>query len=132
MTRAECETLRRVRELHEKMERLKDGLRELRLLSTSISSPKMDGMPKQQGGAKDIAAQTLARIEKQEEEIARMAYSIERAKKGGQLACRMLDTSRRTFYNLYCNEGEPFCIAQAASGVQERQCRRYLQDIAEK
>lgn len=127
-TEQESAALLRVRKLHEELERTKDGLRELRLLSVSISSPNMDGMPKGSTNA-DKNARVLARIEAQEREIAALSAELDRAKVIARRAIDELTGAFKTFCESYYLDGDPFEVAQAACAMSERQCRRYMQAI---
>ena len=119
------------RELQEDMEKMCDGLRELRLLAVSVSSPNMDGMPKGDGVG-DAYAQTLARIEQREREIALQKRKIERAKRIARRVLKPFIGPFKAFCEDYYVEGMPFVIAQAASGVGDRQCKNYIAYIQKK
>ena len=129
LTAEECTALLSLRELHEELGILKDGLRELKLLAISVSSPNMDGMPKAQGSTGDAYAQTMARIEKQEQAIRR----AERKIKGEQAKTRRCLAGAGGSFRLFCASyyigGEPFEVAQAASGVQRSRCYDYARTV---
>lgn len=127
----ERDALLRVRKLHEEMENLIDGLKELRLLSVSLSSPKLDDMPKAQG-VTDKYAQTLARIEHKEREIAVQKREIERAQRIARRGLSRFIGPFKAFCEDYYVKGLPFVLAQAASGVSERQCKNYMAEIQKK
>lgn len=111
------------------MEKMKEGLNELKLLSISVSSPNMDGMPKSHG-VSDKYAQTLARIDKREREIAAQSKQISRMKTRARRAVGRLAGAFKAFCEAYYMDGVPFVIAQAESGVTERQCKRYMREIS--
>lgn len=127
----EREALLYARELHEEMENLLDGLRELKLLALSVSSPNMDGMPKGQS-AGDAYGQTLVRIERREREIADVGRRAGKAKVTAGRIVKRLVGPFKTFCNDYYVEGMPFQIAHAASGVSDRQCKNYMAYIQKK
>lgn len=132
VTRDECLALLNIRGLHEELNTLKDGLRELRLLSISVSSPKQDGMPKQQSAQGDAYAQTLTRIEKQEQEIARMERRIRTARRTAQHALKAMHGAAKVFCAAYYVGGEPFEIARAASGVGRSRCYEFAAAVKAK
>ena len=125
LTDAEREALLYVRELHEELENMCNGLRELKILSISVSSPKMDGMPKAQSSG-DAYAQVLARIERQEREIASLSKRISKEQYPARRAAKKLKGPFRAFCEDYYINGMPFSLASAASGVTERQCKNYM------
>lgn len=126
---AEREAFVRLRELHDELEKMRDGLRELKLLVKSVSSPNMDGMPKAQGTS-DAYAQALVRIERQEREIAAQARRVNRAKAIPIQALKRFVGPFKTFCKGYYIDGVPFFMAQAESGVGERQCKNYMAYIS--
>lgn len=119
----------RVRKLHEELGLKQDGLRELKLLSVSVSSPNMDGMPKSQTSA-DKNARILARIEAQERGIAAVSAELNRVKAIARRAIDGLTGAFKTFCESYYLDGDPFEVAQAACAMSERQCRRYMQVVS--
>lgn len=119
------EALLHVRELHDELENLQDGLRELKLLSISVSSPKMDGMPHAQS-AGDARAQTLARIESQEAKIARTSAKLARAQAKARREIKELTGAFKAFCDAYYINGNTFRLSQAMSGREERQCKNYM------
>ena len=127
----EREALLYVRELHEELENMCDGLKELKLLAVSLSSPKMDDMPKSQS-IPDTYAQTLVRIEQQERDIAAMTRKIEKAKRSAYQGIGRFIGPFKAFCVDYYVKGLPFVLAQAASGVSERQCKNYMAEIQKK
>ena len=131
LTRQECEALINLRDLQEELWKHKDGMRELVLLSISVSSPRMDGMPKQQGMQGDAYAQTLARIEERKVEISKLERKIRTEKLKAQKAIKHIYGSFRIFAADYYIAGNPFEVSCAASGVSERQCRRYMRTVRE-
>lgn len=108
-----------------------DGLKELKLLAVSLSSPKMDDMPKSQS-IPDTYAQTLVRIEQQERDIAAMTRKIEKAKRSAYQGIGRFIGPFKAFCVDYYVKGLPFVLAQAASGVSERQCKNYMAEIQKK
>lgn len=122
---ADRSALLTARELHKEMEILKEGLQELKLLSISVSSPNMDGMPKGQG-ASDVRAQTMIRIERKEHEIAALDKRLNRAKAIALRKLRRFSGAFRSFCEDYYVQGLSFQIAQAASGMSDRQCKNYM------
>ena len=122
------EVLLHVRELHKEKAGALDGLRELKLLSVSISSPNMDGMPKTHGD-KDKHAQILARIEKQEQSIAAIDRKIRKAQTAARRALKTQAGSFRIFCETYYVDGLPFDVAQAQSGLRRSRCYDYIKAV---
>ena len=131
LTDAERDALLYVRELHEELENMCDGLRELKLLSISISSPNMDGMPKAQSDG-DAYAQVLVRIERQERDIASLSKRVSKAQYPARRAANRLKGPFKRFCEDYYVNGMPFSLASAASGVTDRQCKNYMAFIQKK
>lgn len=119
----------RVRKLHEELGLKRDGLTELRLLSVSVSSPNMDGMPKSQTEG-DKNARVLSRIEQQESKVTALSARLDEARMIARRATETLTGAFKDFCEAYYIDGDPFEVAQAASGVGERQCRRYMQAVS--
>jgi len=129
LTDADRTRLLRARELHEELEKMEEGLRELRLLSVSLKSPKMDDMPKAPGSGDTMTA-TLARIERQEGKIARVRAKLRGEVRSAARVVKRLTGPFKAFCEAYYVDGDPFAVAQATSGVKERQCKRYMAIVA--
>ena len=129
LTAQECAALLSLRDMYKELELLKDGLRELKLLAISVSSPNMDGMPKQAGSTGDAYAQTVARIEKQERDIKRKESAIKRAQTAARNGLKHTTGSFRLFCASYYIGGDLFEVAQAASGVCRSRCYDFVAEV---
>lgn len=118
-----------LREKNEELERARAGLVELRMLSESISSPRIDGMPKAQSKADKVGA-VVAQIERQEALVQSIQRGVERRRKRVRRICGRLSGSFGLFCMAYYADGDPFEVATAASGVKERQCYRYKEIVS--
>lgn len=104
---------------------MRDGLRELQLLSASVSSPNMDGMPRTQS-APDKYAQVMIRIDSRKREIAAQEREIARAQVVARRVLEGVTGAFKAFCMDYYVDGLPFSLAVCASGVGDRQCKNYM------
>lgn len=98
------------------------------LEAQTISSPKMDGMPKG-SGAGDASAQHMIYIEYARNRVSRAQAALKRAKSTASRICKRMDGHMKKFCEAFYIEGFPFDVAQALSGVGERQCYRYVSEV---
>lgn len=110
---------------------MEEGLRELKLLSQSVSSPNMDGMPRA-GSSGDAMTRVVARIAAQERSVALQKGRVTRAQVYARRIVRRLTGAFRAFCEDYYVNGYSFDIAQAACGVRDRQCKNYMTIVKNK
>lgn len=108
---------------------IEECIRELRM--QTISSPKLDGMPR--GGAVgDAMANRLKRLEKYESDLSFTKRRLERLQKAAKRAVNGLEVRRRIFYESYYIGGEKAAVARAEAGISERSATRYIGDVTTK
>lgn len=103
-----------------------DSLRELEL--QSVSSPKMDGMPKGSGSG-DASAQHMIHVEYARNRVKRAKDALQKARRNALRVCRKMEGHMRKFCEAFYVEGFPFDVARVMSGVGERQCYRYVGEV---
>lgn len=111
-----------VRKAANELEEAEVALKELEL--KTVGSPNMDGMPKGSSQG-DASTQHLIHLEYARSKRDKAEYALKKAKHNAYRVCRKLEGHMRKFCEAYYAEGFPFDVAQALSGVGERQCSRY-------
>lgn len=112
-----------MRRAAEELQEAEDSLKELEL--KTISSPKMDGMPKGSSQG-DANTQHLVHLDYARKKRDKAEYHLKKAKHNAYRVCRRLEGHMRKFCEAYYAEGFPFDVAQTLSGVQARQCYTYM------
>ena len=115
-----------MQEVEKRVQDLRDGLRELE--AKTISSPNMDGMPRGSGDG-DASARRLISLERAKHRLKMAEKDLQTARRRAERVCRKMDGHMRGFCEAYYVDCQPFSVAQKLSGVCERQCYRYMQDI---
>ena len=126
LTELDREALLEVRTAEKRVQDLEDGLRELEL--KTISSPNMDGMPKGSSDG-DASTRRLISMERAKHRLKMAEKDLRTARRRAERVCRKMDGHMRSFCESYYVDCQPFSVAQKLSGVSERQCYRYMQDI---
>ena len=108
---------------------IKECIKELQM--QTISSPKLDGMPRG-GAAGDAMANRLKRLEKYESDLAFTRRRLERLQKAAKRAVNGLEVRRRIFYESYYISGEKAAVARAEAGIAERTAGKYIADVRTK
>ncbi len=129
MTREEADKLLAVREIAEELERLEDGLEELK--RRTISSPNMDGMPhgSSQGDALPAA---LIRMQDMEDKLGRTSERLRRAQNAARRIIRQLPVVKRIFYEAYYVEHDKHDAACRVAGISESTGYRYMRQLGDK
>ena len=112
-----------VRKAARDLEEAECSLKELKL--KTVGSPNMDGMPKgsTQG---DSSTQHLIHLDYARKKLEKAQRALDKAKRNAHRVCTRLEGHMQKFCEAYYVECFPFDIAQALSGVGERQCSRYM------
>lgn len=116
-----------MREAVKDLQEAEDSVRELEL--KTVGSPKMDGMPKGSSTG-DANAQYLIHLEYARSKLDRAHNQLARAKNNAYRVCRRLSGHMQKFCEAYYAEGFPFEVAQAMSGVKDRQCYSYMAEVS--
>lgn len=104
-----------------------DSLKEIR--TRVIGSPSLDGLPRG-GGAGDPTGCRVAHVAYAERKVDKARKELDLARRVARRVCaRIVNPHARKFCESYFVEGAPFEVAQIVSGVQERQCFRYMQKV---
>lgn len=123
-TLQECRTL-----INTEIPAIEECIRELRM--QTISSPKLDGMPRG-GAAGDAMANRLKRLEKYESDLEYTKRRLERLQKAAKRAVNGLEVRRRIFYESYYIGGEKAAVARVEAGIAERTAGKYIADVRTK
>lgn len=117
-----------MRDLAKEVQKLQDRLDELK--RQTISSPKMDGMPR--GGSQcDAMASAIIQKERQEQLLASTQRRFERAAKAAQRVVRDLPAGKRLFYAAYYIDGEKQLTACDIAGISESTGYRYMRALGD-
>ena len=94
-----------------------------------IGSPSLDGMP-HGSGIGDPTGCKVAHVAYAERKADKARKEFERAQRVARRVCaRIANPHAKKFCEAYYVECTPFEVAQIMSGVQERQCFRYMQTV---
>lgn len=118
--------LQKCRELAQEIQLREEGLKELR--AQTISSPKLDGMPRGNVGH-NANDNRLIQIEKRERDIERDKRKLERLRNDARRAIRPLKPEQRIFYAEYFIEAQKARAARTMAGISKRTATRYLGEI---
>ena len=117
-----------VRDLVDEVERLQERLDEMQL--QTVSSPRLDGMPR--GGSQgDAMASMLIQRQAQEDLLQRAQKRLQKAQKDAERITVRLPAPMRLFYAAYYIDGEKFDAACSIARISESTAYRYLRAAGE-
>lgn len=122
----EKEALTAVQDTAEEVRRLAEGIEELR--RQTVSSPRMDGMPRG-GGQDDAMSARISRLEDWEKKLRAARRGLARAKRAARLAIARLPAQQRIFYGAYYIDGEKMGTACTLARISARTGSRYAQMV---
>lgn len=114
--------LRRIPEIAEELDRLREGLREMEL--RTIPAQQLDGMPKSYSGT-DAMANTLNAVEEQRRRVKLKAAELDRARRRGQKITRKLKASMKMYCQARYIEGRSVEASCAYARISLRTGERY-------
>lgn len=117
-----------VRDIAEEVDRLEERLEELRL--HTISSPKLDGMPRS-GSQGDAMAVAMIQQQSQVERLERAKKRLKRAQSAARRIVTRLPAPMRLFYEAYYIDGEKVANACAIARISESTAYRYMRIAGE-
>lgn len=108
------------------MERLQENLRELEL--HTVSSPKMDGMPKGSSAGDTVGGQ-IARTEALREKLKNVEIKLKRARSTGRKAISGERAPIRMFCEAFFLEARPLEAACNYARIDKRTGERYRAEV---
>lgn len=116
----------KARDLADELDRLRENLQELEL--HTVSSPKMDGMPKGSTAGDAVGGQ-VARADSLREKIQRVEKALGKARSAGRKALQGVRAPIRMFCEVYFLENRPLDAACGYARIDKRTGERYRAEV---
>lgn len=117
-----------VRDLVDEAERLQERLDEMQ--QQTVSSPRLDGMPR--GGSQgDAMASALIQRQAQEERLQRAQKRLQKAQKDARRITARLPAPMRLFYEAYYIDSEKIDVSCSIARISESTAYRYIRNTGE-